>query len=303
MGRLPVDNQTGYHWAVAIVGNIGAAVYRHLALDLVNLHTGRAHRLVMEGLGAGIQPSWVKKFIPFSGSALMTGYDYLHTPRAVNFDDFDGKGTHFRSESVLAYSSNHVVIYDGPAFVSSVLLQADYNGWGLSVPGMGFWNGTIFVCYGDGVPVGVVETDVPNPDIPVVEEVTTKFQITQQDECLVMRIPGDVLFDFDGADLKPGARATLEKTLIVLRTYPLRKLYVNGYTDSIGPANYNLNLSYRRAQAVANWYAANGNLPRVAIEPWAHGEADPIEPNRIGGHDNPAGRAENRRVELWLLKR
>ena len=46
----------------------------------------------------------------------------------------------------------------------------------------------------------------------------------------------------------------------------------------------------------------NLNLPRAKVEPWAHGAADPVAPNRIGGRDNPAGRAENRRVELWLLK-
>lgn len=111
MGRLPIDDQRGTRWAVAIARSISAAVYCHLALDFVNLKSGRAHRLVMEGLGAGVQPGWVKKFIPFSGSALMSGYKYLTTSKAVNFDSFNGKGTHFRSESALVYSSNYVVIY------------------------------------------------------------------------------------------------------------------------------------------------------------------------------------------------
>ncbi len=60
MGRLPIDDQRGTRWAVAIARSISAAVYCHLALDFVNLKSGRAHRLVMEGLGAGVQPSWVK---------------------------------------------------------------------------------------------------------------------------------------------------------------------------------------------------------------------------------------------------
>jgi len=302
MARLPIDNQQGTRWAVAIVRSIGAAVYRHLALDLVNLTTGRAHRLVLDGLGLGLQPSWVKKFIPFSGSALMTGYKYLTTSKAVNFDSFDGKGTHFRSESALVYSSNHVVIYDGPAFISSILLKADYNGWGASIPGMGFWNGTIFVEYGDGNPVGNVMIDVPNPDIRTVEEVTTKYQITQHDDAIVLRIPGDMLFDFDKAELKRDAQLALAGTIVVLKSYPLRKLYVNGYTDSIGSASYNMDLSLRRAKAVSDWYVSGGYLPRSKVEPWPHGKADPVAPNTIGGRDNPAGRAENRRVELVLLK-
>ena len=40
----------------------------------------------------------------------MSGYKYLTTSKAVNFDSFNGKGTHFRSESALVYSSNYVVI-------------------------------------------------------------------------------------------------------------------------------------------------------------------------------------------------
>jgi outer membrane protein OmpA-like peptidoglycan-associated protein len=302
MARLPIDDTLGTHWAVAIAQNIGAVVYRHLVLDLVNKHTGRAHRLVMEGLGAGVQPTWVKKIIPFSGSALITGYKDVTTLKAVNFDSFDGKGTHFRSESVLAYSSNHVVIYDGPAFVSPVLLKADYNGWGISVPGMGFFNGVIFVHYGDGEPVGTVALDAVNPDIREVEELTTKFQISQRDECLVMRVPGDVLFDFDKAELKPAGQIALAETVVVLKSFPLRLLYVNGYTDSVGAASYNMDLSLRRAKAVADWYVSHGYLPQSKVDTWAHGAADPVAPNRIGGRDNPAGRAENRRVELWLVK-
>ncbi|MDR3555111.1 MAG: OmpA family protein [Syntrophobacteraceae bacterium] len=179
----------------------------------------------------------------------------------------------------------------------------DYNGWGASVPGMGFWNGVIFVHYGDGKPVGTVVIDVPNPDIREVEELSTRYQISQQDDCLVVRIPGDVLFDFDKAELKPAAQTALDKTVMVLKTYPLRKLYVNGYTDSIGAAGYNMDLSLRRAKAVGDWYVSKGHLPRAMVEPWAHGSADPVAADRIGGRDNPAGRAENRRVELWLLKR
>lgn len=118
----------------------------------------------------------------------------------------------------------------------------------------------------------------------------------------MMRIPGDMLFDFDKAELKGAAQAALDGTTPVLKTYPLRKIYVNGYTDSIGSESYNMDLSLRRAKAVVDWYVSKGYLPRAKVEPWAHGAADPVAPNSIGGRDNPAGRAENRRVELWLLK-
>ena len=52
-----------------------------------------------------------------------------------------------------------------------------------------------------GIALGMVTIDVPL-DLRTVKEVTTRYQITQQDDCLVMRIPGQMLFECDNAELK-----------------------------------------------------------------------------------------------------
>jgi DNA-binding response OmpR family regulator len=74
-------------------------------------------------------------------------------------------------------------------------------------------------------------------------------------------------------------------------------ILVDGYTDSIGSADYNLGLSRRRAAAVQQALrAALAGAPRIVTT--GHGEADPVAPNTQNGHDNPAGRAQNRRVVI-----
>ncbi len=68
---------------------------------------------------------------------------------------------------------------------------------------------------------------------------------------------------------------------------------IEGHTDSIGDANYNIGLSNRRAESVANYLKSHGvNMgSRFALK--GMGEADPIASN-----DTEAGRAENRRVVI-----
>src|SRR6185295_5335383 len=69
---------------------------------------------------------------------------------------------------------------------------------------------------------------------------------------------------------------------------------VYGYTDSTGDDTYNYNLSQRRALAVANYLSGQGvDSRRFAVT--GFGETRPIADN-----GTPAGRAQNRRVEIQL---
>lgn len=61
---------------------------------------------------------------------------------------------------------------------------------------------------------------------------------------------GDVLFDYDRAELKPGGMRSVQKLADFLNDNPERKVIVEGYTDSTGSAEYNQRLSERRADAV-----------------------------------------------------
>jgi outer membrane protein OmpA-like peptidoglycan-associated protein len=102
----------------------------------------------------------------------------------------------------------------------------------------------------------------------------------------------DVLFDFDKATLKPGAREKLAKVSGIVLAYPGLKLAVEGHTDSIGSDEYNQTLSEKRADAVRDYLVAQA-LNESSITAQGLGKADPVATN-----DTNAGRALNRRVEL-----
>jgi outer membrane protein OmpA-like peptidoglycan-associated protein len=79
-----------------------------------------------------------------------------------------------------------------------------------------------------------------------------------------------------------------------------RRISVEGHADAIGSQGYNLPLSQRRAETVAQELIAN-QTRRERVRSQGFGELYPIAPNtNPDGSDNPAGRAKNRRVEVFL---
>lgn len=103
---------------------------------------------------------------------------------------------------------------------------------------------------------------------------------------------GDVLFATGRATLQPGARRSVQRIAEVLKQNPERRVLIEGFTDSTGGEETNLELSQRRAEAFAQALVANGvEAPRIEVR--AHGEAYPVADN-----DSAAGRQRNRRVEV-----
>ena len=103
---------------------------------------------------------------------------------------------------------------------------------------------------------------------------------------------GDVLFDTAKATLKPGAYATVDRLATVLKEDSARKVLIEGHTDSVGTDEYNQSLSERRAQSVQAALFERG-VEASQISTVGKGETTPVASN-----DNPAGRQQNRRVEL-----
>jgi outer membrane protein OmpA-like peptidoglycan-associated protein len=105
----------------------------------------------------------------------------------------------------------------------------------------------------------------------------------------------DVLFEFDKANLKPGASRSLTNVAEFLRENPEQKITIEGYTDNVGSDAYNRDLSQRRADSVRDFLIQNGiNADRIAAR--GLGEEYPVASN-----DTEAGRQQNRRVQIIIV--
>ena len=118
---------------------------------------------------------------------------------------------------------------------------------------------------------------------------------------IYVALPADTLFDFDKADVLPGAEANLSTLaeLIGKTEGPVRLV---GHTDAKGDDAYNQALSERRAAAVQAWLQAHGAADG-RLQAQGRGASEPVAPNQHpDGRDNPEGRAKNRRVEAIIPK-
>ncbi len=103
---------------------------------------------------------------------------------------------------------------------------------------------------------------------------------------------GDVLFNTNKAQVKPGGMRNVQKVADFLNRYPQQKVLIEGYTDSTGSSALNQDLSDRRANSVRMALVDMGvNTNRVATR--GYGEEYPIASN-----DTAANRQLNRRVEI-----
>lgn len=116
-----------------------------------------------------------------------------------------------------------------------------------------------------------------------------KAQTTQRGVMLSLQ---DVLFDTGSATLKAGAQRIVDRLADVLKQHPERRVLVEGFTDSRGSEDQNLELSRRRAEAFRQALVERG-IDAARIETQAYGEAFPVASN-----NTPAGRLQNRRVDV-----
>ena len=126
------------------------------------------------------------------------------------------------------------------------------------------------------------------------------LSVKQEGASVRIAMTGDVLFDFDKADIQPAAEPTLADIARLIASIPKGTVGIEGHTDSKGSARYNKTLSQQRAGTVADWLVAHGaDRQRLAVK--AFGDTQPVAPNTLAdGKDNPDGRALNRRVEFIL---
>jgi flagellar motor protein MotB len=111
----------------------------------------------------------------------------------------------------------------------------------------------------------------------------------------VVSLPGDVLFDVDKYDLRPGAFVTLEEAAEIMRKRKVTGARIEGHTDSTGTVAHNKTLSERRAAAVKDWFTQQGGLSTVMFTVEGRGATQ-----SVASDETPEGRAKNRRVTILL---
>jgi OOP family OmpA-OmpF porin len=103
-------------------------------------------------------------------------------------------------------------------------------------------------------------------------------------------------FEFDKSDLTPETKAELDRAVKILQDNPDAVIELQGSTDSVGSDAYNQALGERRAKAVFDYLKSKGINPN-RLKTVSLGESKPVASNATD-----AGRAQNRRVDLVIVK-
>lgn len=103
----------------------------------------------------------------------------------------------------------------------------------------------------------------------------------------------NILFDFDKAELKPESAPQIAEMARFLKENPQARIFIIGHTDNKGGLDYNLQLSGKRAQAVAKALSAQYGVDAKRLAARGLGPLAPVATNRT-----EEGQAKNRRVEM-----
>ena len=122
----------------------------------------------------------------------------------------------------------------------------------------------------------------------------TGVEVQRQGDTIQLIMPGNITFATDSADIASSFYAPLNNLATSFRQYNQNSIEIVGHTDSTGNHAYNMGLSQRRAQSVANYLTAQGvDASRLSTR-----GAGPDQP--VASNATAEGRAQNRRVEVTL---
>jgi len=124
-----------------------------------------------------------------------------------------------------------------------------------------------------------------------------QLEVTESAKEIDIRLGAEVLFATAEYTLRPAAGAALERAAALLKEHPGLPILIQGHTDNVGSPAANRLLSERRAQAVKQWLVGKAGIPAAAVTTQGLGETTPVATNAT-----PAGRQQNRRVEIRLQK-
>ncbi|MFD2563444.1 OmpA family protein [Aquimarina rubra] len=143
---------------------------------------------------------------------------------------------------------------------------------------------------------GVLDKDDNCPDVAGTVANNGCPEVTEEIQKTLNEYAAQVLFDSGKSSIKAQSTKVLNDIIKILNEYPTAKFTVEGHTDSQGAAKSNQRLSDSRANAVKNFLTENG-IDQFRLSAVGYGEDRPIASNKTR-----AGRAQNRRVEINLVK-
>ncbi|KTR84586.1 outer membrane protein OmpA-like peptidoglycan-associated protein [Novosphingobium fluoreni] len=119
------------------------------------------------------------------------------------------------------------------------------------------------------------------------------IDVSDSGDGILVNLP-DVTFAVDSTEISPSFQASLDRVAQSMVQYPDSLIDVYGHTDSTGSAQYNMDLSKRRADAVARYLIGRG-VSSARIQTQGMGKNYPVADNATA-----EGRAKNRRVEVKI---
>ena len=122
---------------------------------------------------------------------------------------------------------------------------------------------------------------------------TVELQKIKEGSAIVLQ---NIFFDLDKDEMKIESLPELKELASFLETNPDLRIEISGHTDNQGTADYNEDLSQRRANAVKSYLVKQLSISADRLETKGYGAAQPIASN-----DTEEGRAENRRTEFKVL--
>ncbi len=180
---------------------------------------------------------------------------------------------------------------DGPVDAPPVVLDAT----GAAVVGLRPGGWTVLA---EAPGLGAASARVLLPPGDAGREVTLSLRPAEVDvDAGGLRLRQVIAFDFNSATLRPSADPLLDEVAAVLLARPgLRRVEIEGHTDTVGGVPYNLELSRRRAEAVRAALIARGVAPE-RLRARGYGPTRPL----VTG-DDEAARAANRRVAFRVVE-
>lgn len=210
--------------------------------------------------------------------------------------DADGSGTYTTPDTTFTLDGKGSGTYTNTS--SGETITNDGNGSGTHTT-----RTVTVINNGDGTAQvnGQKVTDAPKVDKAAkLGKFPTVESLKPVESCgTLITLEDGVLFDFGKSEIRSDASQTLKKLADVLNNAKVPAAHIYGHTDSISDEAFNQQLSEARANAVSGELKKDGVT--ATMDATGYGESKPVAPNEnADGSDNSAGRALNRRVEIFI---